>query len=123
MNFRRSIGRGAGAFFHTAACTFVVAMLLSFPTSSVQRFDQRFRAVEFRHSIVRHTFMANPGQDGIQAAEQVQVAPATRIPPVAIDANPAPEARVELISDTPTIVVLQRFKLGPSRSGPTDPLI
>jgi hypothetical protein len=121
MNVRRLIGRGASVSFHAAACAFVVTILLSFPTSSVQRFDQSFRSVQFRHTIVRHTFMADAGEDGVQATEHAKVAPAT---PVTLVAFEAPhETRVSHFSATPIIVVLQRFKLGPSRSGATDPLI
>jgi hypothetical protein len=123
MNLRRLIRSAAGPFLHVAGCAFVVAVLLSFPTSSVHRFDESFRTVQFRHTIVRHTFMANPGEDGVQKAEQLRVvAPSVR-EPVAIDLTLARETRVERVFDTPIIVALQRFKLGPSRSGATDPLL
>lgn len=123
MNLRRLIRSGAAPFLHAAGCAFIVTLLLSFPTSSVHRFDEHFRTIEFRHTIVRHTFMANPEEDGVQKAEQLHVAPTTPAPHVAIDETLARETRVELAAATPSIVVLQRFKLGPSRSGATDPLI
>jgi hypothetical protein len=121
MNLVKYSRPEARAVFHAAACALGIAMLLLFPANAVQHFGQSFRTVEFRHSIVRHTFIANPGEDGVQKAEQVHIAPAIPVGiamPVIVK-RPTP---VEPAYCVPSILVLHRFKLGPTRSSGSDPL-
>ena len=88
---------------------------------TVQHFGHSFRTVEFRHSIVRHTFIANPREDGADKAKQIHTA---RIIPVgiAMPVNVSSTRLIEPAVSVPTILILHRFKLGPSRSGGSDPL-
>jgi hypothetical protein len=113
--------REAGAALHAAACVLGVAMLLLFPANAGQHFGHSFRHVEFRHSIVRHTFIANPGEDGADKAKQIHTA-RTILVGIAMPVNLKQHTPVEPAVSVPTILVLHRFKLGPTRSSGSDPL-
>jgi hypothetical protein len=105
-----------------AACIVSVAMLLSFPLARTHSFGQHFGTTQIRHSIVRHTFVAGPETTGVE--KMVHFDAQTSIPEPAVLASAATRLfPLPLLSTVPTFRILQHFKLGPSRSGATDPLL
>jgi hypothetical protein len=105
-----------------AACIVSVAMLLSFPLTRAHSFSQHFGTTQIRHSIVRHTFVAGPETSGVEKIVHFDAQPS--IPePVVIASATTRLFPLPLLSTAPTFRILQHFKLGPSRSGATDPLL
>jgi len=97
-------------------------MLLSFPLTKAHSFGQHFGTTEIRHNIVRHTFVAGPETGGVEKVAHIDSQPS--IPEPAVLANAATRLfPLPLLSSVPTFRILQHFKLGPSRSGATDPLL
>ena len=111
-----------GMFIRAATCIVSVAMLLSFPLTRAHSFGQHFGTTEIRHSIVRHTFVAGPESSGAEKIVHFEALPSIPEPAVLVSAAtrlfPLP-----LLSIVPTFRILHHFKLGPSRSGASDPLI
>jgi hypothetical protein len=104
------------------ACVVGVAMLLSFPVTRAHNFGQHFGTTEIRHSIVRHTFVAGPEAGGVEKIAHFDSLSA--IPgPVIVENAAKLLFPLPLVSSVPTFRILQHFKLGPSRSGATDPLL
>ena len=111
-----------GTFFRTAACIVSVAMLLSFPLTRAHSFGQHFGTTQIRQNIVRHTFVAGPETSAIEKILHFEALPS--IPEPAVLASAATRLfPLPLFSTVPTFRILQHFKLGPSRSGATDPLL
>jgi hypothetical protein len=105
-----------------AACIVSVAMLLSFPLTKVHSFGQHFGTTQIRQNIVRHTFVAGPETTGVEKMVHFDAQPS--IPEPAVVASAATRLfPLPLLSNVPTFRILQHFKLGPSRSGATDPLL
>lgn len=104
-----------------ALCVLGVVMLLSFPATGVRGFQDHFRTPQVRQSIERHTFFAQPEVTGAE-----QVAPADLAPtaPVAIVTSvfSKPLAIFRVVPAIPLTRFLLRLKLGPARSGGSDPL-
>ena len=97
-------------------------MLLSFPITRAHNFGQHFGTTEIRHNIVRHTFVAGPEAGGVEKIAHFDSLSA--IPGTVIVENAAKLLfPLPLVSSVPTFRILQHFKLGPSRSGATDPLL
>ncbi len=104
-----------------ALCVVGVAMLVSFPANNVRRFDDHFRAPEVRRSIERHTFFAQPELTGAEQIAHAEVAPTVLIPVTRPDFS-KPLANFRIVSEIPLTRLLLRLKLGPARSGGSDPL-
>jgi len=105
-----------------AACILSVAMLLSFPLTRAHSFGQHFGTTEIRHNIVRHTFVAEPETSGVEEISHVDALPV--IPATVIVENLAVRLSPDTVaSELPTFRIVHHFKLGPSRSGASDPLI
>ena len=97
-------------------------MLLSFPLTRAHSFGQHFGATQIRRNIVRHTFVAGPETTGVEKIVHFDAQPS--IPELAVVASTATRLfPLPLFSSVPTFRILQHFKLGPSRSGATDPLL
>jgi len=121
-NLLKSSGRAIATFLRAAACIVSVAMLLSFPTARTHHFGQHFGTTEIRQNIVRHTFVAGPEAGGEEQMAHVDSLPA--IPaPVTVGNVAKSFFPLPIVSDVPTFRVLQHLRLGPSRSGSSDPLL
>ena len=97
-------------------------MLLSFPMTRTHSFGQHFGTTQIRQNIVRHTFVAGPEAGGVEKIAHLDAQPA--IPTPVIVENVAKRCfLMAIVSDVPTFRILQHFKLGPSRSGTSDPLL
>jgi hypothetical protein len=113
---------GVAASIRVSVCIVSVAMLLLFPAISSHHFDQHFGATQIRRSIVRHTFVDAPKDNSAEGIARIDLEPTIRVP-VTIESAAKPLATFELSSEVPPIRLLQRFKLGRSRSGEPDPLL
>jgi hypothetical protein len=121
-NLLTSSSRSITSSLRVAACIVSVAMLLSFPLARTHSFGQHFGTTQIRHSIVRHTFVAGPETTGVE--KMVHFDAQTSIPEPAVLASAATRLfPLPLHSSVPTFRILQHFKLGPFRSGATDPLL
>lgn len=96
-------------------------MLLSFPAAIPHHFGQHFGSTEIRQNIVRHTFVAGP-EAGEEKIAQIDAQPAIPMP-VTIEGVAKRFLPPATISDVPTFRILLHFKLGPSRSDASDPLL
>jgi hypothetical protein len=96
-------------------------MLLSFPTARTHHFGQHFGTTEIRQNIVRHTFVAGP-EAGEEKIAQIDAQPAIPMP-VTVESVAKSFFRPATISHVPTFRILLHLKLGPSRSGASDPLL
>jgi hypothetical protein len=117
----KSSERAIGAFLRAAACILSVAMLLSFPAARPHHFSQHFGSTEIRQNIVRHTFVAGPeaGEDRIAQIDAQPAIPTT----VTIEIVAKSFFPLAIVSNLPAFRILQHLKLGPSRSGASDPLL
>ncbi len=97
-------------------------MLLSFPITRAHSFGQHFGTTEIRHNIVRHTFVAGPEAGGVEKIAHVDAQPAIPVPLTIENVAKCLFLRT-IVSDVPTFRILQHLKLGPSRSGASDPLL
>jgi hypothetical protein len=113
---------GVAIFIRVSVCIVSVAMLLSFPANSSHHFDQHFGSTQIRRSIVRHTFVDGPKDNGAEEIARIDLEPTIPVP-VIIESAAKPLATFELSSEVSPIRLLQRFKLGRSRSGGPDPLL
>jgi hypothetical protein len=104
-----------------AACILSVAMLLSFPSARSHLYSQHFGTTEIRQNIVRHTFVAGP-EAGEEKIAQIDAQPAIPVP-VTIEIVAKSFFPPAIVSNLPTFRILQHLKLGPSRSGASDPLL
>jgi hypothetical protein len=105
-----------------AACVLSVAMLLSFPVTRAHSFGQHFGTTEIRHNIVRHTFVAGPETCEVDKISHIDALPA--VPTTVIVENLGVRLSPDTVaSELPTFRIVHHFKLGPSRSGASDPLI
>jgi len=121
-NLLTSGSRSIVTSLRVAACIVSVAMLLSFPLTRAHSFGQHFGTTQIRHSIVRHTFVAGPETSGVEKMVHFDAQPS--IPEPVVVASAATRLfPLPLLSIVPTFRILQHFKLGPSRSGATDPLL
>jgi hypothetical protein len=121
-NFLKFSGRAIATTIRATACILSVAMLLSFPTAQAHHFGQHFGTTEIRQNIVRHTFVAGPEAGGAEKIALIDAQPANP-PAVTIDNGVKRYFPLEIVSEVPAFRLLQHFKLGPSRSGATDPLL
>ena len=97
-------------------------MLLSFPITRAHNFGQHFGTTEVRHNIVRHTSVAGPEAGDVEKIAHFDSLSA--IPgPVIVENAAKLLFPLPIVSSVPTFRILQHFKLGPSRSGPSDPLL
>jgi hypothetical protein len=96
-------------------------MLLSFPLIRAHSFGQHFGTTQIRRNIVRHTFVAGPETGGVEKLANVDWQAA--IPsPVTIEHVAKCFSPLATVS-VPTFRILRHLKLGPSRSGASDPLL
>lgn len=121
-NFLKSSRGAIAASLRVAACIVSVAMLLSFPITRAHSFGQHFGTTEIRHNIVRHTFVAGPEAGGVEKIAHVDAQPAIPVPLTIENVAKCLFLRT-IVSDVPTFRILQHLKLGPSRSGASDPLL
>jgi hypothetical protein len=121
-NFLKFSGRAIATTIRAAACILSVAMLLSFPTARAHNFGQNFGATEIRQNIVRHTFVAGPEAGGVEKIALID-AQAANPTPVTIENIAKRLFPVAIAAQVPAFRILQHFKLGPSRSGASDPLL
>lgn len=96
-------------------------MLLSFPTARTHHFGKHFGTTEIRQNIVRHTFIAGP-EAGEEKISQIDAQPTIPMP-LTIEIVAKSFFPLAIVSNLPTFRILQHLKLGPSRSGATDPLL
>jgi hypothetical protein len=121
-NLLKSAGRTISATLRAVACILSVAMLLSFPVARVHSFGPHFGTTEIRQNIVRHTFVAGPETGAVEKMTHIDALAA--IPtPVIVENVAKCLFPLAIISDVPTFRILRHFKLGPSRSGASDPLL
>lgn len=121
-NFLKSCRRAFAVGLELSIAIVGIVMLLSFPANSSHNFGQHFRTNEVRRSIVRHAFVAGPEADASQAITRIDAEPT--IPMLVIIESAAKPLDVfELSSEDSFVRLLQRFKLGPARSGGPDPLL
>ena len=122
LNFQKISGQSLATVFRVSICAIGVAMLISFPTARAQHFRQHFGSTEVRQSIVRHTFVAGPETGGVEDVTYADAQPATALLPTILQlANRFRPS--EVVADVPMFRILQRLKLGPTRSGASDPLL
>jgi hypothetical protein len=117
----KSSERTVATFLRVAACILSVAMLLSFPAARPHHFGQHFGTTEIRQNIVRHTFVAEP-EPGEEEIAQSDAQPAIPMP-VTLESVAKSFLSPAIVSNLPTFRILQHLKLGPSRSGASDPLL
>jgi hypothetical protein len=118
----KSSRRTIAGCLRVAACVVGIAMLLSFPAVSAHLYGQHFRTTEIRQNIVRHTFVAGPESGSVEQFAHLDAQPSISMP-VIIDNVAKRSLLLATASDVPTFRLLHRFKLGPSRSGGSDPLL
>jgi hypothetical protein len=121
-NLLTSGSRSIATLLRVAACVVSVAMLLSFPLTRAHSFGQHFGTTQIRHSIVRHTFVAGPETGGVEKIAHIDLQAA--IPsPVTIECVAKCLSPLAIFAHVPTFRILRHLKLGPSRSGASDPLL
>ena len=120
--FPNMTGQAIVAVFRTAVCAIGVAMLISFPTARTHHFRQHFGTTEIRQNIVRHTFVAGPETVAIEEIAHVDAQPATALLPT-IQQIACRFRFSEVVADVPTFRIVHHLKLGPPRSGTSDPLL
>jgi hypothetical protein len=121
-NFLKISGQSLAMAFRVSICAIGVAMLISFPTARAQHFRQHFGTTEVRQNIVRHTFVAGPETVTVEDAAYTDAQPATALLPTILQlANRFRPS--EEVADVPTFRIVQHLKLGPTRSGASDPLL
>ena len=121
-NGLKSTGRTISATLRAVACILSVAMLLSFPVARVHSFGQHFGTTEIRQNIVRHTFVAGPETGGVERMAHIDTLAA--IPtPVIVENVAKCLFPLAIVSDVPIFRILRHLRLGPSRSGASDPLL
>jgi hypothetical protein len=99
-----------------------IVMLLSFPANGSHHFDAHFRSNEVRRSIVRHAVVAAPEADAARTIARIDVQPAIPMP-VIVETAVEPLSNLEASAEVSLFRLLQRFKLGLSRSSGPDPLL
>ena len=114
--------RAIAASLSAIACILSVAMLLSFPAARANLYGQHFGTAEIRQNIVRHTFVAGPEAGAVEKIAHIDAIPAISTP-VAIETVAERFLPFAVVSDVPAFRLLQRVKLGSSRSGVPDPLL
>src|SRR5579859_3719970 len=97
-------------------------MLLSFPAARAHSFGQHFGTTQIRQNIVRHTFVAGPEAGGIEKLAHIDWQ-ATVPSPVTIENVTKFLSPRATVVHVPTFRILRHLKLGPSRSGASDPLL
>ena len=121
-NFLKISGQSLAMVCRVSICAIGVAMLISFPTARAQHFRQHFGTTEVRQNIVRHTFVAGPETGAVEDVTCADAQPARVLLPTTFQlANRFRPS--EVVADVPTFRILQRLKLGPTRSGASDPLL
>lgn len=121
-NFLKCWAHAVAVCFEVTVSVVGIAMLLSFPANSSHSFGEHFRSNEVRRSIVRHAIVAGPEADGVQAIAHVDAEPTIPMP-VVIESDPKTLDVFELPSEVSFVRLIQRFKLGSSSSGGSDPLL
>jgi hypothetical protein len=121
-NFLKSCARALGTCLDVTVSVVGIMMLLSFPANPSHHFDAHFRSNEARRSIVRHAFVAGPEADAVRTVARIDVKHAIPTPVIAESAT-KPLTTCDFCSDVSLIRLLQRYKLGPSRSSGPDPLL
>lgn len=123
---RSGLKSGAHVFSNVlqlGACILTIAMLLAFPAVTAHHFDEHYRTPHVRRWVVRHTCVAQPestASDRVQPASVVE----TKLPAtIQTESANTRFAVLEPAPDVPLIRLLLRSKLGPSRSGSSDPLL
>ena len=120
--FLRSCARATATCFEVAISVVGIVMLLSFPANASHQFDAHFRSNEVRRSIVRNASIAGPEADAARTVARIDAEPAIPMPVIAESAA-KPLTTFDFSSDVSLVRLLQRFKLGPSRSSGSDPLL
>jgi hypothetical protein len=121
-NYLKSCARALTTCLEVAISVVGVAMLLSFPATGSHHFDAHFRSNEVRRSIVRHAVVAGPEADAARTVARVDVQPAIPMPAI-VETPIEPLSNHEVSTEVSLFRMLQRFKLGLSRSSGPDPLL
>ena len=122
QNLVKSSGRAITAFLCAAACILSIAMLLSFPVIRAHSFGEHFGTTEVRQNIVRHTFVAGPEAAGVEKIAHIEWQAAVPMP-VVVENLEKSFLSTAIVSHFPTFRILRHLKLGPARSGTSDPLL
>jgi len=109
------------AFLHVAVCVVSVAMLLSFPASSVHNFGTHFRTPEVRRALERHTSVAQSEGTTDELVARTDLLP-TFFTPAETVSKIVPLDNFEPPSEVALSSLLNRRKLGSRGSGGQDPL-
>jgi hypothetical protein len=121
-NLLKSASRSIAVSLRVAACIVSVAMLLSFPVSKAHSFGQHFGTTQIRRNIVRHTFVAGPETGGVERMTHIDAL--ASIPTPLIVENVAKcLLPLATVLQVPPLRIFRHFKLGPSRSSVSDPLL
>lgn len=121
-NFLKSCACAFGRCLEVAVSVVGIVMLLSFPANASHHFDAHFRSNEVRSSIVRHAIVAGPEADDAQTIVHIDSLPSVPAQMI-IQNSPKLVTSFDSSGEVSLFRLLQRFKLGPSRSGGPDPLL
>jgi hypothetical protein len=121
-NLLKISGQTIATILRMTICAVGVAMLISFPTARTHGFGQHFGTIQIRQNIVRHTFVAGPETGAIEEIAQVDAHPVTPVPPTILRLA-SRLSRLLNIPNVATFRIVRHVKLGPTRSGASDPLL
>ena len=121
-NFLKSFARALSTCLEVTVSVVGIVMLLSFPANGSHHFAAHFRSNEVRRSIVRHAIVGEPEADAARTIARIDIKPAIPMPVIVATAV-EPLSDHEVSAEVSLIRLLQRFKLGPSRSSGPDPLL
>jgi hypothetical protein len=122
LNFLKSCARALTTGLEVTISVVGIVMMLTFPANGSHNFGAHFRSNEVRRSIVRHSVVAGPEADGARTIARVDTKRTIPVPVMA-ESSAKPLAGFEFSAQVSLIDLLQRFKLGPSRSNGSDPLL
>ena len=121
-NFLKSCTRALITCLEVTISVVGIVMLLTFPAGGSHHFSAHFRSNEVRRSIVRHAIVAGPEADAARTIARIDVQPAIPMP-VIVETAVEPLSNLEVSAEVSLFRLLQRFKLGASRSSGPDPLL
>jgi hypothetical protein len=97
-------------------------MIFAFAAVPAHRYDSHFRPPQTRRTIQRHIEAAQPEAAAAATLESAFLADPTLRIPVQIETALAPLPRYDIASEVSQVRLIKRLRLGPNRSGNSDPL-